>query len=730
MQELTNPILELLTVAKGSGPPEGFSINEFSGPRTGQSSAGNLYVVCEGPVADMASAVGAIRDAYHGDPSASVADVTLDVLKRAMAAANEVLERRASLGISAVVAVATDRGELYVAYAGNCHCFLFRAVDGVFERVTKREFSRKFLGASDTVAVGEAYRAFRPGDIAFLLTGSILDSVTEGEIESIATEAGELGLDVACEMILERAYRRDPTGKVTAVLVGANAGAGSGPDVGLGETIAESVEPVVVESQGSAGEGLQGTDPNVGLGPIVGPGAHTGDSPKRSSGHASHASEENQARIRSGLPALMMGRQSNDRSSPTGADSKDDSPSRPEDGVGHAESAADTTNLTDEAADQTGSDFDETEDSDLLSSAWIGQPLASNPELPAADVETPAPDSGGVPPAMGPGDVFTGGLFADSFLEEWEQATPVAMPLSDPALHGLGDVAPPAEADASDGRSSAKADRSEDIGPPRQEAFELSPGSQTEIQGGRRPFSRLRTLGRGLWVASSMVIRGVILVILGLVAAAAIVGIATTVSDAVANSSDVATQPVGTQGLRDGDIFTRPFAQQVDPAAGVGSLLASSISSELALEQVDELTPAADAGEVGALRRIVDLLDGILRTQPRDAVVEERLEIAQRDLAFRQRMAEVDSLWGVGDTDAGRTAAWGRVVEILEGLRAGDLQSEFAVAVEDRLYPAHISYGASLEAAGRSFEALGNYERARKLKPNRSEAKAALARFE
>ena len=730
MQKLTSPTLELLTVAKGSGPPEGFSIDELSGPGTGQSSAQNLYIVCEGPVADMAAAVRAIRDAYQSDPSASVAEDTLDVLKRAMAGANGVLERRASLGISAVAAVATDRGELFVAYAGNCQCFLFRAADSVLERVTKREFSRKFLGASDAVSVGDASRAFMPGDIAFLLTGSILDSVTEGEIESIAIEAGELGLDVACEMILERAYRRDPTGKVTAVLVGANAGVGSGPESGLGDAIAGNLESAVVERQDAIGQEPERTDPDAGLGPISGTVQQREESARPVPEHAAPVSEENQARIRSGLPALMMGRQSADRRLPAKVEGKSDSSAALEDGVSHAEQPANSTSRTDETAEPARSDFDETEESDLLGSAWIGQPLTSSPGLPVEDAETLKPDSGGVPPATGTGNVFNGGLFADSFLEEWGQEKPPATPFSDLAISGLADVAAPKDAEPAGGRSGPKADKARDIGPPHQEALELSPGLQTKIESDRRPFSRLRMLGRRLWVASSMVFRGVILVVLGLIAAAAIVGIATSLSEAVANDSEVTTQPVGAQSLRDGDIFTRPFAQQVDPAAGVGSLLASSISFEVALEEVDELTPAGDAGDVGALRRIVDLLDGILRTQPRDAAVEERLGVAQRDLEFHQRMAEVDSLWGVGDTDAGRTAAWGRVVEILEELHAADLPSEFALAVEDRLYPAHISYGASLEAAGRSFEAIGNYERARKLKPNRSDAKAALARFD
>lgn len=146
-------------------------------------------------------------------------------------------------------------------------------------------------------------------------------------------------------------------------------------------------------------------------------------------------------------------------------------------------------------------------------------------------------------------------------------------------------------------------------------------------------------------------------------------------------------------------------------------------------QRIDKLWFEGDAGSVPALQEIVALLEQLQLQTPTDPRVEEKLAVARINLAYRQRMQEVSSYWGNGETSAARAASWARIVETLEALHRQPLPSSYAQAALEKLYAAHVNYGKSLEAAGRYAEARGQYERALELDPRRPEAIDALRRL-
>lgn len=184
------------------------------------------------------------------------------------------------------------------------------------------------------------------------------------------------------------------------------------------------------------------------------------------------------------------------------------------------------------------------------------------------------------------------------------------------------------------------------------------------------------------------------------------------------------------------DILRTPIAEitprpQITPlATPTTSPEPSPLSAtEVKWKRINTLWPEGDEGNVAALQEIVRLLEQLQVELPGDPQVGEKLPVARINLAYRQRMQEVAFHWGTGDTSAATVASWSRVVEILEALRAQPLPSAYQESIKDKLYVAHLNYGKALEAAGRVYEAQGQYQRAIEIDPSRPEAKQALQRL-
>lgn len=165
----------------------------------------------------------------------------------------------------------------------------------------------------------------------------------------------------------------------------------------------------------------------------------------------------------------------------------------------------------------------------------------------------------------------------------------------------------------------------------------------------------------------------------------------------------------------------------VPPAETPADVSASSAAQ--IQQRVDLLSPRGDAGEVAAIQEIVALLEQLQLLSPGDAQVDDRLRVTRANLVFRQRLQELATYWGDGQTTAETTGSWGRTVEILEALHRLGLPSAHAATVREKLYAAHVNYGKALEAARRPHEAAGQYQRAREIDPIRPEAPNALARL-
>ena len=146
-------------------------------------------------------------------------------------------------------------------------------------------------------------------------------------------------------------------------------------------------------------------------------------------------------------------------------------------------------------------------------------------------------------------------------------------------------------------------------------------------------------------------------------------------------------------------------------------------------QRIDLLAPRGDAGDIASIQEIVALLEQLQLLVPGDPQVDDKLRLARANLAFRQRLQEVATYWGDGQTNAETTGSWGRTVETLEALHRPALPANHAATVREKLYAAHVNYGKALEAARRPHEAAGQYQRAREIDPGRPEAPNALARL-
>jgi len=146
-------------------------------------------------------------------------------------------------------------------------------------------------------------------------------------------------------------------------------------------------------------------------------------------------------------------------------------------------------------------------------------------------------------------------------------------------------------------------------------------------------------------------------------------------------------------------------------------------------QRLDLLAPRADAGDIASAQEIVGLLEQLQLLVPGDPQIDGKLRVARANLVFRQRLQEVATYWGDGQTNAEATGSWGRTVEILEALQRLGLPANQAGIVREKLYAAHVNYGKALEAARRPHEAAGQYQRAREIDPARPEAPNALARL-
>lgn len=170
-----------------------------------------------------------------------------------------------------------------------------------------------------------------------------------------------------------------------------------------------------------------------------------------------------------------------------------------------------------------------------------------------------------------------------------------------------------------------------------------------------------------------------------------------------------------------------PWALPIAPTSTVVPTTVEATKESL-WGQVNELWGLGDKGDVGALQKIVSLLERLQGQWP-DPGIDEKLQVARLNLAYRTRMQEVDTYWGRGDTSAPSVGSWSRVVEILEALYQQTLPQAYTKTVRDKLYSAHVNYGRALEAANRKAEARGNYQRAVQIDPSRPEADQALKRL-
>lgn len=166
--------------------------------------------------------------------------------------------------------------------------------------------------------------------------------------------------------------------------------------------------------------------------------------------------------------------------------------------------------------------------------------------------------------------------------------------------------------------------------------------------------------------------------------------------------------------------------EEPTPAPGITPNPTPATSAVLR-RRIDQLWPEGDRGSVPALQEIVALLEQ-LQAQTLDPSVEEKLAVARVNLAYRQKMEEVASLWR-DDTSAATTSTWSRAVELLEALYTQKLPLAYQNAVRAKLYAAHINYGRALVASDRTYEAQGQFQRALQIDDSRPEAVDALRRL-
>lgn len=241
-----------------------------------------------------------------------------------------------------------------------------------------------------------------------------------------------------------------------------------------------------------------------------------------------------------------------------------------------------------------------------------------------------------------------------------------------------------------------------------------------------RPSAPGRRRGRGLGGAIGGAVSGLVRFVLLTLAGLALAAVVVILGFLAINLWDGAiTFGPGSSGqvrsLEEGDLFTRPFVRVP------GQVSAQTVTDGRTWqEEVDGLWAQGDAGDVVALRRIVDLLERADATEPADPARAEKLRVARTNLVFRQRMAEAGAFWPQ-ETSADTILNWTRAVETLEALVPAELPAEYRRQLTEKLYAGHVNLARALDSAGRRFEATGHLQRARQLDPARPEANDLLA---
>ncbi|MBI4299699.1 MAG: hypothetical protein HY677_01080 [Chloroflexi bacterium] len=116
------------------------------------------------------------------------------------------------------------------------------------------------------------------------------------------------------------------------------------------------------------------------------------------------------------------------------------------------------------------------------------------------------------------------------------------------------------------------------------------------------------------------------------------------------------------------------------------------------------------------------------KQRPEDKAIATKLAVARASLTYRQGMKQVEAEWPTA-TAASTIQGWSKAVEVLEGLYVQPQLTGYKDRIVEKLYAAHLNYGKALQAAGRNYEALGQYQRALQIDKSRPEALDALKQF-
>lgn len=158
-----------------------------------------------------------------------------------------------------------------------------------------------------------------------------------------------------------------------------------------------------------------------------------------------------------------------------------------------------------------------------------------------------------------------------------------------------------------------------------------------------------------------------------------------------------------------------PYVALPSPAATEPAL---TPQPEGVWQRIDELWREGEKGgedSPAAWREAISLLEQLQATTANDPLIEEKLSVAQLNLAYRAGMQKTDTYWCDG-TSASTVLSWNVVVETLEDLYGLPLSASWMNNVKIKLYSAHMNCGKALEALGRSYEAEGHYGRARQIR--------------